>query len=369
MFISRHRMKALLCSASLILLASLSSSAQQQQQKPASPSAEARARGIALYQQNDTKGAIKALREAVKKDKNDADAWYFLGLALTRQGQMKDARSAFVTTIGLQPNFAQAHTAYAYALLVTGRLPEAMSEARTALDLGAKDSQTRYLLGNAALRQDMPATALDEATAILKIDPNFAPALLLKAMALLHLQSEDINRKAALERKVVSVKEPEQKSREERIEYSRKSLRPLKEAADAIEKYVQLVPSGEEADLWRKQLATLRAFSQVADEDIPESQRTIFFNYEVDKKANILTRPEPHYTVRARDAWVQGTVVVRAVLAADGQVKYIMVVSGLPYGLTEEAIKVARRIKFVPAIKDGRPVSQYVQIEYNFNLY
>jgi TonB family protein len=363
-------MKALLFSGSLILIASLSSLAQQQQQpQPASPASPARARGIALYQQNDAKGAIKVLREAVKKDKNDADAWYFLGLALTRQGQMKDARSAFVTTIGLRPNFAQAHTAYAYALLVTGRLPEAMSEAHTALDLGAKDAQTRYLLGNAALRQDMPATALDEATAILKIDPKFAPALLLKAMALLHLQSEDINRKAALDRKVVSAKEPEQKSREERIEYSRKSLRPFKEAADAIEKYIQLVPSGEEADLWREQLATLRAFSQVADEDIPESQRTIFFNYELDKKATILTRPEPRYTDRARNAWVQGTVVVRAVLAADGQVKYIMALSGLPYGLTEEAIKVARRIKFVPAVKDGRAVSQYVQIEYNFNLY
>jgi hypothetical protein len=37
--------------------------------------------------------------------------------------------------------------------------------------------------------------------------------------------------------------------------------------------------------------------------------------------------------------------------------------------LTEKAISAARMIKFMPAMKDGRAVSQYIQIEYNFNLY
>jgi hypothetical protein len=44
-------------------------------------------------------------------------------------------------------------------------------------------------------------------------------------------------------------------------------------------------------------------------------------------------------------------------------------VSGLPYGLTEKAIAAARQIRFQPAMKDGRAVSQFIQIEYNFNLY
>jgi hypothetical protein len=38
-------------------------------------------------------------------------------------------------------------------------------------------------------------------------------------------------------------------------------------------------------------------------------------------------------------------------------------------GLTEQAIKAARRIKFIPATKDGQPVSTYIQLEYNFNLF
>jgi len=48
-------------------------------------------------------------------------------------------------------------------------------------------------------------------------------------------------------------------------------------------------------------------------------------------------------------------------------VEHILVLSYLPYGLTETAIAVAKKIKFVP--KEGKPVSMFMQLEYNFNLY
>jgi hypothetical protein len=48
-------------------------------------------------------------------------------------------------------------------------------------------------------------------------------------------------------------------------------------------------------------------------------------------------------------------------------VENIRVVSGLPYGLTEQAIASARKIKFTPAMKDGKPVSMWMQLEYNFD--
>jgi outer membrane biosynthesis protein TonB len=41
----------------------------------------------------------------------------------------------------------------------------------------------------------------------------------------------------------------------------------------------------------------------------------------------------------------------------------------LPDGLTEKAMEAARRIQFTPAEKDGRRVSQYATINYNFNIY
>ncbi len=90
---------------------------------------------------------------------------------------------------------------------------------------------------------------------------------------------------------------------------------------------------------------------------------------EVNVKARILSRPEPQYTEEARKNQVSGTVVLRAVFSSSGQVTSIRAVSSLPYGLTERAIAAARQIRFSPAMKDGRAVSQYIQIEYNFNLY
>jgi hypothetical protein len=62
-------------------------------------------------------------------------------------------------------------------------------------------------------------------------------------------------------------------------------------------------------------------------------------------------------------------VVLRAVFAADGTVKRILVTKALPDGLTEACIAVARRIKFIPATINGQNVSMFIQLEYNFTSY
>ena len=90
---------------------------------------------------------------------------------------------------------------------------------------------------------------------------------------------------------------------------------------------------------------------------------------EVTRKAQILSRPEPQYTEEARKNNVSGTVILRAIFSASGQVTNIVAVQRLPDGLTEKAIAAARQIRFVPAQKDGRAVSQHIRLEYNFNLY
>lgn len=64
---------------------------------------------------------------------------------------------------------------------------------------------------------------------------------------------------------------------------------------------------------------------------------------------------------------IVGQVKLSMVLCQSGRVTNIEVVQGLPYGLTEEAIKVARKIKFKPAEKDGQPASEQATITYVFN--
>lgn len=90
---------------------------------------------------------------------------------------------------------------------------------------------------------------------------------------------------------------------------------------------------------------------------------------EVSQKARIVSKPTPAYTEAARINNVVGTVRLSAVLTSSGQVTNIKPLTPLPYGLTEKAIDACRRIQFTPAMKDGHPVSQYVTIEYNFNIY
>jgi len=94
-----------------------------------------------------------------------------------------------------------------------------------------------------------------------------------------------------------------------------------------------------------------------------------FYSKDVTEKAKIISKVEPRYSESARKYSVKGTVVVRAVLSKTGEVTDIKVMRGLPHGLSFKAIEAARQIKFVPATKDGHTVSQYIQIEYNFNLY
>jgi TonB family protein len=95
----------------------------------------------------------------------------------------------------------------------------------------------------------------------------------------------------------------------------------------------------------------------------------IFSGKEVTSKARVLEKPEPTYTEAARKNQITGTVVLRAVFSSGGQVTNIHAVSGLPDGLTERAIAAAKSIRFVPATKDGHPVSMWMELQYNFNLY
>jgi len=82
----------------------------------------------------------------------------------------------------------------------------------------------------------------------------------------------------------------------------------------------------------------------------------------------ITYRERGNYTQEARDKNVEGNVVLNVLFGADGNINAIKVESGLPYGLTEEAIRAARAIRFEPAMKDGKPVSVRGNLEVGFSL-
>jgi TonB family protein len=84
----------------------------------------------------------------------------------------------------------------------------------------------------------------------------------------------------------------------------------------------------------------------------------------------LLTEVKPQYTKEAMDAKIQGTVWLRAVVLASGDVGDVKVVQSLDdkYGLDRNAVTAAGQWKFVAGRKDGEPVAVEVTIEMTFTL-
>jgi TonB family protein len=82
----------------------------------------------------------------------------------------------------------------------------------------------------------------------------------------------------------------------------------------------------------------------------------------------ILYKPNPAYSPEGRARKVQGDVILEVVFLASGQVQVIHVVSGLDYGMDEEAIQAAKRIRFTPAQRDGQPVDFPARLRIEFRL-
>jgi TonB family protein len=141
----------------------------------------------------------------------------------------------------------------------------------------------------------------------------------------------------------------------------------LFEAAESAERYVALDPkmSKSRQEDWNVRIESLRGFANLAaDENL-----TFYSGSEVTTRVKVLAKPNPQYTQEARRNLISGTVILRCIFGANGRVFGFHVVAGLPDGLTERAIEVARQIKFIPATKDGHPVSMWMEVEYNFNVY
>lgn len=82
----------------------------------------------------------------------------------------------------------------------------------------------------------------------------------------------------------------------------------------------------------------------------------------------ILEKPRPVYTEEARRLRIEGTVQLRVVFGAAGQIRVVSVVKGLGYGLDEAAVQAAVAIRFRPARRDGRPVDAPAVIQIEFQI-
>lgn len=99
----------------------------------------------------------------------------------------------------------------------------------------------------------------------------------------------------------------------------------------------------------------------------PKDQDRIYTAKEVDVKAKIkrpTDMPQP-----GRDCFdfdYPRRVVLKVVLHKSGVVSDVTLVKKSGCSYDKDAMRVARKIEFVPAKKDGQDVSQYLTVEYEY---
>jgi protein TonB len=75
----------------------------------------------------------------------------------------------------------------------------------------------------------------------------------------------------------------------------------------------------------------------------------------------------PIYPVIARNAHIQGVVILEAVLNAQGGVESVRVLRSVPT-LDEAAMDAVQRWRYTPALLNGQPVPVVMTVTVNFKL-
>jgi TonB family protein len=238
-----------------------------------------------------------------------------------------------------QQTTAPDETARAVALFQQGRNDEAIPGLRAAVARNTRDLQAWHFLGmalekkgdaNGAGQAHEVAAKLGDDSLTLQLDQNKPDEEIIKDIVLIKDQ--------------------------------------LVLAARSGERYLALHPklSDSKRQEWEIRNYSLQGFANIAANPKIIS---VVRPKESDERARVLRNPSPAYTEEARSHGISGTVVLKVVFGVNGRVIRIHAIEGLPYGLVPNAIEAARKIEFIPARKDGKPISMYGQVDYTFSRY
>ncbi len=101
----------------------------------------------------------------------------------------------------------------------------------------------------------------------------------------------------------------------------------------------------------------------------------VLVNNQISEALQISFAPQAVYTSTARKQGLEGKVVLKITFLANGELGEIVDVTKekraemISYGLTAQAFKAAKKIKFTPVKRNGVPRSVIKAVEYVFSLY
>jgi protein TonB len=84
-------------------------------------------------------------------------------------------------------------------------------------------------------------------------------------------------------------------------------------------------------------------------------------------EGNLIYRVQPQYPQLARQARVQGVVVLRAVISREGKIENLQLVTGHPL-LVQSAMDAVSQWRYRPYFLNNEPVEVETQVTVNFTL-
>lgn len=307
--------------------------------------------GIELYQKGEFRDAMSTLARAgkFKEAATDAELWNYLGLAYLEMDKEKDALKSLEKAAKLAPQSAVYRTNLAFVYLMGRKINKAQDEIEKAIVLDPKNPNAYYISGTANLWEGKHQSALADAEKAISVNNKFPLAYILKADVFVYEFGKGTAEELPLKNNL-------------------QWLAKAKETLEICEKDCAGEPNYKDA---QSKLDSVRAFydyfKKKADRESGITNTAA--NNPNRTPLRIISKTPAEYTENARRNGVSGTITMVVAFSAEKKITQVLVLSGLGYGLDEQALKAARNIVFEPATEDGKPVTVIRTIQYKFEVY
>jgi TonB family protein len=280
-------------------------------------------RGRKLYRAGQTDQAIEELYTALSVREIYFKAQLLLGRSLVEARRYREAAATLKEIEVPNRDTVEVQKLLGKAYYEMNKLGEASQKLNYAIVLSKRPNyELHYTLSLVKLRQGDGRTAISEAKRAVALRPGFAPAQKVLSDAYLMIGN-------------------------------------YKHAEKWLALYLLHVRDQAEVAVLKERMMGIKTLARARPESSVQKPLT---------RPKVIRIPQTVYTDEARRYRVEGMVRVQALFGKDATIQQAFVVRGLGFGLDEEALKVARGIKFRPGEVDGRPISMWSGVNIVFTL-
>lgn len=303
---------------------------------------------VSEYKSRNFQNALALSRDAIRSQPSNWLPYYYAGLSLISLDKEKDAVKMLQKAVSMNQRNAAVRAALAYGYLLRND-KKATDEANAALKLDKKNADANYVLAAMAIRNESYNTAYERSKAAIESEPQLAAAYFTKSQSLV---SSFIKQRGTVLKN------------ESRSEM-------LNEAASDLEEYIRLQPQSRNVQFYRQYVESLRFFAEYysrSENKLPAPEDTAEKLEPNKTPLRVTYKQKAQYTEKARNAGIQGNLVLLVGFSDDGTIKHVLLIKPLGYGLDEQAVAAARAMRFEPEMVDGKPVSSVRPVSFTFGI-